>query len=133
MLYHVTYAFVIPFQIECHPYLNQRKLMEFCRSRGILITAYSPLGSPDRPWANPDDPQLLDDVKLRRIANKYNKTPAQVVLRYQVQRGNITVVRSLTKSRIEENMNIFDFELSLEDMKYIGSFECNGRICKFER
>lgn len=107
--------------------------MDFCRSRGILITAYSPLSSLDRPWAKPDEPQLLDDVKLRQIANKYKKTPVQIVLRYQVQRGNITIVKSLTKSRIEENMHIFDFELTPEDMRYIGSLECNGRTCRFER
>lgn len=121
------------FQIECHPYLNQKKLIEFCRSRGILITAYFPLGSPDRPWAEPDEPQLLDDLGLRQIANKYKRTPVQIVLRYQVQRGNITIVRSLTKSSIEDCIHIFDFELSTEDMRYIGSFECNGRICRFER
>lgn len=107
--------------------------MDFCRARGILITAYCPLGSPDRPWAKPEEPQLLDDVKLRQIASKYNKTPVQVVLRYQVQRGNITIVRSSTKSGIEENVRIFDFELSAEDIRYISKFECNGRTCRFER
>lgn len=107
--------------------------MDFCRSRGILITAYSPLGSPDRPWAKPEDPQLLDDVKLRQIASKYGKTPAQIVLRYQVQRGNITIPKSVTMGRIEENIRIFDFELTPEDMRYIDSFDCNGRVCRFER
>lgn len=123
---------IITFQVECHPYLNQKKLIEFCRSKGITITAYSPLGSPDRPWAKPDDPQLLEDKNLRQIAAKYNKTPAQIVLKYQVQRENITIPKSVTKSRIQENLNIFDFTLSAEDVAYIDGFDCNGRVCAFE-
>jgi len=64
--------------------LNQKKLMEFCKDRGLAITAYSPLGSPDRPWAKPEDPQLLEDKKLKEMAEKLKRTAAQVVLRYQV-------------------------------------------------
>ncbi|XP_067008632.2 aldo-keto reductase family 1 member B1 [Anabrus simplex] len=120
-------------QVECHPYLNQKKLIEFCKSKDITITAYSPLGSPDRPWAKPDDPQLMDDAKLKKVAEKYGKTPAQILLRYQVQRGNITIPKSVTKSRIKENFEIFDFELSAEDMKYIDTFDCNGRFCAMDR
>lgn len=71
-------------KVECHPYLNQKQLKEFCENKGILITAYSPLGSPDRPWASKDDPQLLSDPKIVEIAEKYNKSPGQIAIKYQV-------------------------------------------------
>jgi len=116
-------------QIECHPYLNQSKLIDFAKSKGIAITAYSPLGSPDRPWAKPGDPQLMDDPKLIELAKKYNKTPAQVLLRYQVDREIITIPKSVTKSRILQNFSIFDFKLAAEDITYLNTFDCNGRLC----
>ncbi len=67
---YFSFYFCIIFQVECHPYLTQNKLSNFCKERDILITAYSPLGSPDRPWAKPDDPKLLDDKKLIDLREK---------------------------------------------------------------
>lgn len=111
--------------------MNQRKLIDFCQAHGITVTAYSPLGSPDRPWAKPDDVKLMDDSKLKQLATKYNKTVAQILLRYQVQRRVITVPKSVTKSRIIENFDIFNFELQKSDMEYIDTFDCNGRFVPF--
>jgi len=115
-------------QVECHPYLGQAKLFDFCKERGITITAYSPLGSPDRPWAQPGEPLLLDDPKIKAIATKHSKSPAQVLIRWQVQRGIIVIPKSVTPTRIEENANVFDFQLSADEMKEIESFDCNGRL-----
>jgi aldehyde reductase len=119
-------------QIECHPYLNQSRLVKFCQDRDVLVTAYSPLGSPDRPWAKPGDPVLMDDPKLKELAAKYQRTVPQVLLRYQIQRGVVVIPKSVTKDRIVSNMDCHGFSLSEADVKYIDSFDCNGRVCGLE-
>jgi len=116
-------------QVECHPHLNQAKLMDFCRERGIVLTAYSPLGSPGVRVNMKDPlPNLLEDPKIKEIGDKFGKTAAQVMLRFQVQRGVVVIPKSVTPSRIEQNLDICDFALSQEDMEYITSLDCNGRI-----
>uniref|UniRef100_A0A3P9CLF9 alcohol dehydrogenase (NADP(+)) n=1 Tax=Maylandia zebra TaxID=106582 RepID=A0A3P9CLF9_9CICH len=101
--------------VECHPYLSQADLLSHCRSVGVCVTAYSPLGSGDRPWASANEPSLL-------------KTPAQVILRWHIQRGVVCIPKSVTPSRIQQNLNVFDFSLSEEDTKSIESFNHNKRF-----
>ncbi|KAK6494842.1 aldo-keto reductase family 1 member A1-A-like [Huso huso] len=115
-------------QVECHPHLTQKELLTHCRARGIMLTAYSPLGSPDRPWASPEEPRLLDDPQIVALARRYGKTPAQVIIRWQVQRGVVCIPKSTTPSRIKENIQVFDFTLSEEDVKLIESFNRNERL-----
>lgn len=138
-------------QVECHPYLNQKELIEWSHARGVELTAYSPLGSPDRPWAKEGDPLLMevsDDARTRSplsnlsngpqepaitaIAARHNKSPAQVLIRYQVQHNVVVIPKSVTESRIKENMNVFDFELSADDMKAIDAFNRGHRFLGLE-
>lgn len=112
--------------------MNQKKLQTFCAQHGILLTAYSPLGSPDRPGAKPEDPSLLDDPKIVAIANRYHKSAAQILIKYQIQRGIIVIPKSVTKSRIVSNFDIWNFTIDQKDIEEIDSFDCNGRIIQVD-
>ncbi|XP_002741648.1 aldo-keto reductase family 1 member A1-like [Saccoglossus kowalevskii] len=118
-------------QVECHPYFNQERLINFCKEKDIVVTASSPLGSPDRPWAKSSDIILVEEPTLKAIGDKYKKSPAQVALRFNVQRGVVVIPKSITPARIAQNLEVCDFELSAEDMKKIESLhnEATGRVC----
>ncbi|KAJ0169775.1 hypothetical protein K1T71_014381 [Dendrolimus kikuchii] len=94
---------------------------------GRTINYYN-LRSPDRPWAKPGEPLLMEDPKLKAIADRLGKTVAQILIRYQLDRGNVVIPKSVTKSRIASNFDVFDFKLSKEDVDLIDSFDCNGRF-----
>jgi len=105
-------------QIEVHPYLTQQPVREFCAEHQIAIEAWSPL-------ARGGD--LLSDPVVVSIAEAAGKTPAQVVLRWHIERGDIVFPKSVTPARIKENIDIFDFELSGQDVETITSLNRDQR------
>ncbi|GEO25372.1 glyoxal reductase [Alicyclobacillus acidoterrestris] len=104
-------------QVECHPLLTQTELRTFCADHKIQFEAWSPLMQGH-----------LDNEVLVNIAKKYNKTPAQVVLRWDLQHGIVTIPKSIRESRIIENAQVFDFELSTDDMHAIDALNENRRF-----
>lgn len=106
-------------QIELHPLMNQKEIRDFCKEKGIQVEAWGPLmqGKGD-----------LEAPVFVELGKKYSKSPAQIILRWHHQNGVLAIPKSVTPSRIRENIDIFDFELSAEDMKKIDDHNENRRL-----
>ncbi|XP_053698652.1 1,5-anhydro-D-fructose reductase [Sabethes cyaneus] len=119
-------------QIENHIYLQQPELVKFCKSHGISVTAYSPLGSKGiETLLNREVPVLLDNPVVKEIANKLNKSTAQVLLRHLLQREIATIPKSTNPKRLRENIDLFDFKIEDSDMVRLNALDQNVRICDF--
>ncbi|KAL6853666.1 hypothetical protein ACP4OV_019695 [Aristida adscensionis] len=95
-------------QVECHPGWDQTKLHDFCRSTGVHLSAYSPLGSPGTAWVNRN---VLKEPAIITIAEKLGKTPAQVALRWNIQMGHSVLPKSVNEEKIKENLDVFDWSI----------------------
>jgi 2,5-diketo-D-gluconate reductase A len=104
-------------QIEVNPYLTQDEVRRFCADHEIAVEAWSPLARGN----------ALSDPTIDDIARRVGKTPAQVILRWHIERGDIVFPKSVTPSRIKENIDIFDFELTGEDVEAISALNRNER------
>ncbi|KAG8539792.1 hypothetical protein GDO81_020344 [Engystomops pustulosus] len=121
-------------QVECHLYLNQSKLLEFCKSHDIVLEAYGVLGSTrDVKWVDQSLPILLDDPVLNTIAKKHGRTPAQVAMRQMLQRGIVVLAKSFKPERIKQNLEVFKFELSEEEMKILNGQNLDQRFVDISR
>ncbi|MCP3029393.1 aldo/keto reductase [Halobacillus sp. A5] len=105
-------------QIECHPFLAQNEIKEFCRKHGILVEAWSPLMQGG---------EVLNNDTVQSLAEKHGKTPAQIIIRWHLQNESVVIPKSVTPSRIEENFDVFDFELTAEDMSQINKLDRGER------
>jgi methylglyoxal/glyoxal reductase len=104
-------------QIEVHPSLAQEELRTFCQSQNIAITAWAPLGTGI----------VFTHPIIKALANKYNKTVAQIVLRWHIEIGNIAIPKSVTRERVAENIQIYDFQLQADEVAAISALNTEHR------
>ncbi|MBL6447511.1 aldo/keto reductase [Fulvivirga sp. 29W222] len=112
-------------QIEMHPYLQQQEMVDFCKEEGILLTAYSPLGSKDRPalLKADDEPLLLEDPTITRIAQDNGITPAQVLIAWSLSRNIAVIPKSVSPDRIRQNYKAAAIELGPQEMEEIAELD----------
>lgn len=116
-------------QVEVNPNLNQKKLIDFCKKRDVVVVGYCPLGRSENAGMPGFPEPTIFDPKVKAIGDKYGKTPAQVVLNYLISLGISVIPKSVTKSRIAENFQVLDFALDREDVAYLDSCNKNQRVC----
>lgn len=116
-------------QVEMHPYLQQNVLLNYCKKVNVHITAYSPLGSSDRPvhLVRSDDPVLLQDATIASIAEKHSCTPAQVLISWTVTRGTSVIPKSVSPERLRQNLEAASVELDDDDMAQISELDRHFR------
>ncbi len=117
-------------QVESHPLLQQNQLLDFCNLHGVLFTAYSPLGSADRPdrLRKKGDPVLIDHPEINRIAERHSISAAQVLISWAINRGTLTIPKSVKREHLEQNFSAAQFELPADDMQAIGDLDQHYRI-----
>jgi len=121
-------------QIELHPYLQQPAMLEFCNKNGVHITAYSPLGSPDRPAGlkAENEPVLLEDPTIEMIAERRGVTQAQVLISWAIHRGTAVIPKSVNPARMKQHLAAVEVSLTQDDMKEIAKLDRNRRYVNGE-
>ena len=117
-------------QVEAHPYLSQERLIKLAQDYGMTVTAFSPLGALSYVSLDmaAENESVLETDAVKTAAARLGKTPAQVVLRWGVQRGTAIIPKTARKERLKENLALFDFELSAEEMQAISALNSNRRF-----
>ncbi len=112
-------------QVELHPFFQRNDLLEFCKDNGIQLMAFSPFAHGDHMK------EILQNEMLKNISAKYNKTIGQIILRWFVQRGIVVIPQSSNPKHIQENINVFDFCLTDEEMEHMASIDQNQSYGSF--
>ena len=117
-------------QVECHPYFQQGNLLSFCKANDIHFTAYSPLGSGDRPdvFKSDDEPALLEDPILNELATAHNCSVAQIIISWNLHRNTSVIPKSINPVRIAENLASENISLSNQEMQAIANIDKEYRI-----
>lgn len=116
-------------EVECHPGLTPSELIKFCKINDVAVSGFCPLGRYD---PEKKEPKYFHDNRVNEIAQKYGKTTFQIVLRYSIQLGVIPLPKSEVKKEIQENIEVFDFLLTQDEIDYLKSFsDPSNRICCF--
>lgn len=127
-----SYARIQPsvLQVEMHPYLTQQRLLRFCQEENITVTAFSPFGASSYVPLNMAgaNESVLDDPEVIAIAGDLGKTPGQIVLRWAIQRGTVTIPKTQTVAHLRDNIELFDFELGDGEMTRIDRLDRNRRF-----
>ncbi len=112
-------------QIELHPYLQQMQMLNFCKEKEILLTAYSPLGSPDRPRGlkKKDEPSLLHHDVIGDIAAKHNASAAQILIAWALHRDTVVIPKSVNQQRLQENLEAVEISLDAADIDQIADLD----------
>lgn len=108
-------------QVEFHPWLYQKELLEFCRENGVILTAHTPLGKG----------KIVNDEILGKLTEKYGKSTAQIALKWELQKGAVPLPRSTSRDHLRENIQLFDWELSPEDLRTIDEKTREKRLVTF--
>lgn len=121
-------------QLEAHAYFQQKNLKQFCNSKDIVVSAYAPLGAPDRPSRHINgngNVSLLEDPTIVDIAKSYKRTPGQILLNFLLCRGIAVLPKSGNRQRLEENMDVYDWSLSVKDFTRIVELDRGVRFFQF--
>ncbi len=106
-------------QFECHPLFTQNELRDYCKENGIQVMAYTPTGRMD---------ERLSKTVIPKLAEKYGKSMAQIIIRWHIQLGNIPIVNTTSKKHFDENYDVFDFQLLPEEVEAITAANINSRL-----